>query len=41
MASTKGNVKPPEWWKHLRPYNKRRNAKQIRRAGKEEIRNQE
>ena len=34
-------TKPPEWWKHLRPYNKRRVAKKERRtAGRmiEEIR---
>ncbi len=37
MASTKGNVKPPEWWKHLRPFNKRRVNKQIRKQGKKEI----
>ena len=26
-------VAAPEWWRHLRPYNKRRVAKKERRAG--------
>ena len=28
-------VKPPDWWKHLRPFNKRRVAKKERRAAAE------
>ena len=24
-------VKPPEWWKHARPYNKRKFHKKVRR----------
>jgi hypothetical protein len=34
MAHTRKDtlVKPPEWWKHLRPFNKRRVAKNERRA---------
>jgi hypothetical protein len=34
MAHTRKDtlVKPPEWWKHLRPFNKRRVAKKERRA---------
>ena len=27
-------VQSPEWWKHLRPYNKKRVAKAERRAGR-------
>ena len=30
-------VSPPEWWKHLRPWNKRRVAKAERRAAVREI----
>lgn len=30
-------AKSPEWWKHLRPENKRRVAKNERRAAKEQI----
>ncbi len=30
-------VVPPEWWKHLRPFNKRRVAKKERRAAKQLI----
>jgi len=30
-------VAPPEWWKHLRPYNKRKVAKSERLAAKREI----
>ena len=30
-------VGPPEWWKHLRPFNKRRVAKQERRAARQLI----
>ena len=30
-------VAPPEWWKHLRPFNKRMLAKAERRASKGEI----
>ena len=28
---------PPEWWKHLRPFNKRRVWRNERRAAKEQI----
>ena len=34
MASTKGNVKPNEWAKHLRPYGKRQVNKRIRKQFK-------
>lgn len=27
-------IRCPEWWKHLRPFNKRRVSKAERRAGK-------
>lgn len=30
-------TKPPEWWKHLRPYNKRRVAKRERLAARRQI----
>ena len=30
-------TRPPEWWKHLRPWNKRRVAGAERRAAKKEI----
>ena len=30
-------VAPPEWWKHLRPFNKRVVAKQERRAARQVI----
>lgn len=30
-------VAPPEWWKHLRPYNKRKLAKAERRVARGEI----
>lgn len=30
-------VRPPEWWKHLRPYNKRVVAKKERQAAKKQI----
>jgi hypothetical protein len=32
-------TKSPEWWKHLRPYNKRKVAKAERRAAKADIDN--
>jgi len=31
-------TKSPQWWKHLRPYNKRKTAKAERRAATEQIR---
>ena len=39
MASKKKNtlVAPMEWWKHLRPYNKRKQNKAERKAWKREI----
>ncbi|MGV0949133.1 MAG: hypothetical protein ACOYB3_00500 [Azonexus sp.] len=39
MAHTRKDtlVKPPEWWKHLRPENKRKVAKSERRAARREI----
>jgi hypothetical protein len=30
-------VAPPEWWKHLRPFNKRMVAKRERRAARQMI----
>jgi len=30
-------ARPPEWWKHLRPFNKRRVAKRERKAAVKEI----
>jgi hypothetical protein len=33
-------VRPPEWWKHLRPYNKRKVSKAERRASKKEIKDE-
>ena len=30
-------TKPPEWWKHLRPFNKRKVAKSERRAARRQI----
>ena len=33
-------VPPPEWWKHLRPFNKRRVARSERRAIRELIADQ-
>ena len=30
-------VSPPEWWKHLRPFNKRKLSKAERRVAKTEI----
>lgn len=30
-------TKPPEWWKHLRPDNKRKVAKSERRAARKQI----
>jgi hypothetical protein len=32
-------VKPPEWWKHLRPFNKRRVSKKERKAAAQLITN--
>jgi hypothetical protein len=39
MAHTRKDTltRPPEWWKHLRPYNKRRVAKRERKAAEKEI----
>lgn len=40
MASSskgKGSVKTVEWWKHLRPFNKRRQNKKVREDGKKQI----
>jgi hypothetical protein len=39
MAHTRKDtlVPPPEWWKHLRPFNKRRVAKKERQAVKKLI----
>lgn len=34
MASTKGNISPREWAKHLRPFGKRAVNKRIRKDGK-------
>jgi hypothetical protein len=37
MAHTRQDTltPPPEWWKHLRPFNKRHVSKRERRAGRE------
>jgi hypothetical protein len=39
MAHTRKDTltRPPEWWKHLRPFNKRRVAKRERKAAVKEI----
>jgi len=39
MAHTRKDTltAPPEWWKHLRPFNKRKVAKAERKAAKKEI----
>jgi hypothetical protein len=39
MAHTRKDTltSPPEWWKHLRPFNKRKVAKSERRAAAKEI----
>ena len=40
MASSskgKGSVKTVEWWKHLRPYGKKRQNKAVRNDGKKKI----
>ena len=39
MAHTRKDTltSPPEWWKHLRPFNKRRVAKAERKASKKQI----
>lgn len=37
MAHKRGLTASPEWWKHLRPFNKRMVAKAERRASKAEI----
>ena len=39
MAHTRKDTRtaPPEWWRHLRPYNKKKVAKAERRAAKGEI----
>ena len=33
----KGSVGATEWWKHLRPFNKRRTNKRVRKDGKKQI----
>ena len=42
MAHTRKDtlVPPPEWWKHLRPFNKGRVARSERRAARELIADQ-
>ncbi len=39
MAHTRKDTftAPPEWWKHLRPFNKRRVSKRERIAAKQQI----
>lgn len=39
MAHTRKDTltSPPEWWQHLRPFNKRKVAKSERRAATKEI----
>jgi len=37
MAHAKGLTRPPEWWKHLRPFNKRKVSKRERIAAKKDI----
>ena len=34
MAKTESNVPSPEWWKHLRPENKRKFWKKVRKTVK-------
>jgi len=34
-------VAPKEWWKHLRPYNKRKQNKAERKAWKKEVKKDE
>ena len=44
MASSgkgKGSVKTVEWWKHLRPFGKKRQNKKVREDGKKKIRDSE
>jgi|TARA_B110000305_G_C19271812_1_gene554853 hypothetical protein len=44
MASAskgKGAVKTVEWWRHLRPFGKRRQNKKVRKDGKNQIKNEE
>ena len=41
MASTKGNVRPAEWRKHMRPFGKRQHNKKVRQKGKKDVRVQE
>lgn len=44
MASSskgKGSIKTCEWWKHLRPFNKRRQNKAVRRDGKKQTKEDE
>lgn len=36
-SKSKGGVKTREWWKHLRKYNKRLAAKDVRKDGKKQI----
>ena len=37
MAHKRGLTKSPEWWKHLRPFNKRKFSKAERQAIKEVV----
>jgi hypothetical protein len=39
MAHTRKDTltQPPEWWKHLKPFNKRRVSKRERQAGRKSI----
>jgi len=34
----KGSVGATEWWKHLRPFNKRKTNKRVRKNGQKQIR---
>lgn len=40
MASKGRFAKPPEWWKHLRPYGKKRFWSSERMKGNEELRDE-
>ena len=43
MAHTRKDTltSPPEWWKHLRPFNKRKVAKRERKAAMKQIREED
>jgi|TARA_B110000211_G_C13668194_1_gene373318 hypothetical protein len=41
VSKGKGAVKTAEWWRHLRPFGKRRQNKKVRKDGKNQIKNEE